>query len=67
MFTLTYTTHSGISKTISVIEEQYVYQMFKAILHAVDLCEATIIDGFTGEVVMQWEKGEFNVINRCVL
>ena len=67
MFIISYRTFGGVSKSISVIDEQYAYFMFNALLTAVD-CEAVhVVDGFTGEIIISWDKGKFDVINRCAL
>ena len=62
MFTIEYRTHSGLRKSISVIEEAYALQMFNHLLNAVDLAEIMIIDGLTGEVLFDWANGKFVII-----
>ena len=67
MFTITYRTFNDIRKDISVIDENYAYFIFKSLIQAIDAERVDMIDGFTGEVIMEWKKGEYTVINRCVV
>lgn len=67
MFNITYETNFGKKKTISVIDELYALQMFKSLMHAIDLHSVIIIDGFTGEVLYEFVDGELKIINGYML
>ena len=47
MFTLTYRTHQGKEYQISTIDRTYIYQMFAAVIQAIDCSYAAVTDGFT--------------------
>ena len=67
MFTLTYRTHQGKEYQISAIDRTYIYQMFAAVIQAVDCSYAAVTDGFTGECYTVWENGKFAVIDGIIL
>lgn len=62
MFTIGYTTFSGIKKSISVIDEEYAYAIFETLIKAIDAQTVDMMDGFTGEVIMRWREGKYTVI-----
>ena len=67
MFTIVYYTTEGKCKSISVIDEPYANSIFAQLIKAIDAESVALTDGLTGEVITEWEKGEFNVLNRCIL
>ena len=67
MFTIDYTTHCNVHKSISVMDEDYAFHIFKALTKAIDCSTIDMIDGFTGEVLMEWCDGEYTVINSHVV
>ena len=63
MFEIIYSTYSGVKKTVTAIEEDYILTMFNLLLNAEDLASADLIDGFTGKVLLSWHNGKFTYIH----
>ena len=63
MFTVCYSTHEGVKKSISAIDKQYIIFIFNQLLQAIDLEKIEMIDGFTGVVLYSWKNGKFQVID----
>ncbi len=66
MFELTYTTPDS-KRALWIIDEQLAYQFFNNLIKAIDAESVTLCDGFTGEVVMDWQNGKFLTINRITV
>lgn len=59
MFTINYSTVCGKEKSMSIIDEEYATTIFNLLIQAADVKEVVVINGLTGEVIIQWENGRF--------
>lgn len=67
MYQVQYETNCGTKKSINVISETLALQYFAALIQAIDAHEVAVIDGLTGEVILLWIDGKFEIINRCCI
>lgn len=67
LFTISYASYEGIKGEITVIGESTATTIFTSYMRAINIQEVTMCDGATGEAVMQWLNGKFEVLNRFVV
>ena len=67
LFTISYASYDEIKGEITVIGESTATKIFTSYMRAINIQEVTMCDGETGEVVMQWLNGKFEVLNRFVV
>ena len=63
MFTISYNTVNGKTKTYHIADESLAYFYFSKLIQAIDMWEVTMIDGLNGEVITQWQNGKMRYIN----
>ena len=67
MFTITVTTYAGVSRDVSIFDEDLANFYFAQALKCLDVQAVTMIDAFTGEVVEQVCDGKILVFMRAVV
>ena len=67
MYQVQYEANNGAKKSISVISETLALQYFSALIQAIDAYEVAVINGLTGEVVLLWVSGKFEILNGCCI
>lgn len=63
MFTISYNTVNGKTKTYHIADENLAYFYFSKLIQAIDMWEVTMIDGLNGEVITQWQNGKMRYMN----
>ena len=63
MFTISYNTVNGKTKTYNIADENLAFFYFSKLILALDMWEVTMIDGLNGEVITQWQNGKMLYMN----
>ena len=58
MFIVTVRTHCGYEKEYKIIEPNYAYFHFGCFIQAIDVEYVGIINGLTGEIIIEYDNGE---------
>lgn len=68
MFIINATDYEGNRKIEKFyLDREYAYIVFLQAIKAEDAYDVVLIDGFTGEILYQWRKGEFEVFGGLCL
>lgn len=62
MYNITVRTHTGYTKEYKIIEEDYAYFYFNQFIQAIDVESVIMIDGLTGEVLMEYDHGKIEIL-----
>ena len=67
MFEIKFTTYEGKTTTIKVIDKAYALFNFTQVIGAVDLKQALLIDNLTGEILYEYYKGQFDILEGIII
>ena len=67
MYQVSATTYNDKVVDIKVIDKSLALDYFNNFISCEDCADSTIINGLTGEVLFQWIKGKFIVLDGTIL
>lgn len=62
MYNITVQTYTGYKKEYKIIEEEYACFYFNQLIQAIDVESVIMIDGLTGEVLMEYDHGKIEIL-----